>query len=143
MKTSASDGHEAERRAIKEAAELLLATAGPKPSIESLRQEAGLAARWILTHRHADLKDKFLLAVNQKWGPEAPAMVGLEKKLKDLQDKYDRLFMRAKELESLVNVYAAVIDQLTNEIAELEGRRELRGGTTADENVTPMRWKQN
>lgn len=107
--------HEPERQAIRDAAARLLDRTGPRPSIESLRREADLPGRWILTHRHADLKDEFLTAVERKWGAAAPAVAATEKKLHDLQRKYDRLRNRNAELEHLVDAYAAVIEELAHQ----------------------------
>ena len=108
--------HEAERKAIEDATVRLLATAGTRPTIEQLRREAGLSARWILTHRHTDLKSIFVAEVAKKWGSESPRVFAAEEKLEKFQAKYDRLYDRVEELEKLVDVYAAVIDELTHQL---------------------------
>jgi uncharacterized protein YlxW (UPF0749 family) len=130
--SNSPEKHDVERQAIREAADRLLARSGPKPSIESLRREAGLTGRWLLTHRHVDLKDEFLNAVEQQWGVEASAVVATEKKMQDLQKKYDRLRDRNAELETLVDAYAAVIEELTHQ-------RDSLINAAGSQEVTPFR----
>jgi predicted RNase H-like nuclease (RuvC/YqgF family) len=55
---------------------------------------------------------------------EAPAVVAAEKKMQELQRKYDRLRDRNTELEQLVDAYAAVIEELTHQRDALTRFRE-------------------
>jgi hypothetical protein len=111
--------HEVERQAIREAAGRLLGRSGSKPTIESLCREAGLSGRWILSNRHVDLKDDFLRAVSEKWGPNTPAVAVREKQFQELKEKYDDLQVHANELERIVDAYAAVIVELRQQRDEL------------------------
>lgn len=128
--------HEMERDAVRRAIARLLATEGARPTIEDLRRESGVSARWILTHRHADLKDVFVSDVAKKWGSESPRAVAAEAKLRKIQTKYDRLYERVQALERLVDVYAGVIDELTH---QLQSASDVNAETLAMSSRTVVR----
>ncbi|MGK5171824.1 hypothetical protein [Geodermatophilus sp. CPCC 205761] len=118
--------HEAERKEIRRAAEELLArTDGKRPVIEDLRQRVGVQ-RWILTHRHRDLKDEFLRAVDAKWGVSSPAVTSLQEKYDALQGTYQRLRERNAELEQLLDTYAYVIEELRLQLDHSIGSDKVR-----------------
>lgn len=118
------DEHELERDSVMRASARLLATDGPRPTIEDLRRESGVSGRWILTHRHVDLKNVFVSEVAKKWGAESPRAVAAEEKLRQLQAKYDRLYERVQALEGVTDIYAAVIDELTHQLQSASDIRD-------------------
>jgi chromosome segregation ATPase len=105
--------HAIERQAIMDASERLLSRDGAtRPQIVDLLRESGVSGRWILTHRHVDLKDAFVRAVEKKWGPASASAVAAKTKYDALLERYERLSERNAELEQLVTAYAAVIDEM-------------------------------
>lgn len=119
--------HHEERQRIRAAADELITTCEGRPTIEDLRVKAAVGERWRLTTRHIDLKDDFLRRVESKWGRQAPGHIALQRRFDDLQERYERLRLRANELEELVETYAAVIEELGQQTTPPSGARVLRG----------------
>lgn len=118
--------HREERERIRSAADELIATSEGRPRIEDLRVKAVVGERWRLTTRHTDLKDDFLRRVEAKWGRESPAQVALQRRFDDLYARYERLRVRADELEELTETYAVVIEELGRQAASSSDEHTLR-----------------
>lgn len=110
-----------ERDAIKAAMDRLLngtpAGSTGALSVLQLAVEAGVK-RWVLTHKHPDLKAEFERRRTASNGVPA-AFQDLHAQITDLQDACRRLRADKTELTERVHVYAQVIHELTAELSQL------------------------
>ena len=115
----------AERDAIKAAMERLLngtpAASTGALSVLQLAAEAGVK-RWVLTHKHPDLKTEFERRRTAINGIPA-AFQDLQARVTDLEDTCQRLRASKAELSERVQVYAQVIHELTTQLSQ--HRQEL------------------
>jgi septal ring factor EnvC (AmiA/AmiB activator) len=118
---------DAERDAIKAAMDRLLngtpAASTGALSVLQLAAEAGVK-RWVLTHKHPDLKAEFERRRTASNGIPA-AFQNLQARITDLEDTCQRLRAGKAELTERVAVYAQVIHELTTELSRL--REQLAG----------------
>lgn len=116
-----------EREAIRAAAERLLAGQPTHSSgaltVVQLAAEAGVK-RWLLTHKHPDLREEFEKAREAVNGIPA-AFQNLHARAADLEATNLRLRQEKAELTEKVEVYAHVIHALRAEIEELRRARQL------------------
>ncbi|MDY7528129.1 MULTISPECIES: hypothetical protein [unclassified Cryobacterium] len=112
--------HADERAAIVEASARLLdrSPTEARPTIVELLRNVEIP-RWKLTHRHRDLNDGFLAAVERKWGSDSPSAAAGIVKLAALQAKYQLANERLVELEALIDVYAVALEELRRQNDEL------------------------
>lgn len=112
---------DAERDAIKAAMDRLLngapAISTGALSVLQLAAEAGVK-RWVLTHKHPDLKAEFERRRAACNGVPA-AFQNLQAHVTDLEDTCRRLRADKTELAERVQVYAQVIHELTAQIHQL------------------------
>jgi hypothetical protein len=112
----------AERAAIQAAAGRLLAGTPLRSTGEltvvQLAIEAGVK-RWLLTHKHRDLAQQFQ-AQARAAGGDPPAVRMLKSKLEALQVETARLRAEKAELQTLVEFYAGVINELTVDHEQLK-----------------------
>ncbi|MFF9627276.1 hypothetical protein [Streptomyces griseosporeus] len=108
---------EAERHAIQAAADRLL---GGNPirstgalTVLQLAAEAGVK-RWVLTHKHTDLKDDFLARRTAANGIP-PAFQHLQTRADEIEERNRRLTEENQQLKERVQVYAQVIGELHTE----------------------------
>ncbi len=116
---------DAERDAIKAAMDRLLnampTTSTGALSVLQLAVEAGVK-RWILTHKHPDLKAEFERRRTASNGVPA-AFQGLHARVTDLENANQQLRADKAQLTERVEVYAQVIHELTTQMSRL--RAEL------------------
>ncbi len=103
--------HDEERAHLNEIASQLIAGSRRRPTVADLQRAAGVE-RWILTHRHTDIKKAFQESVSRKWGTDDPEVASATRAMHDLKKKYENARARNAELEELVLTYAAVIEEL-------------------------------
>jgi len=120
---------DAERDAIKAAMDRLLngtpAVSTGALSVLQLAAEAGVK-RWVLTHKHPDLKAEFERRRTASNGIPA-AFQNLQAHVTDLEDTCRRLRADKTELTERVQVYAQVIHELTAELSRLRGKPASSG----------------
>ncbi|MGA5069069.1 hypothetical protein ACPB9E_35760 [Streptomyces exfoliatus] len=108
---------QAERQTIQAAADRLLAGTPTRSTgaltILQLAAEAGVK-RWVLTHKHTDLRDDFL-ARRAAANGIPPAFQHLRARPDDLEERIHRLLAQNRHLEEQVQVYAQVIGELLTE----------------------------
>ncbi|AVH55694.1 MULTISPECIES: hypothetical protein [Streptomyces] len=116
-----SINREAERNAIQTAIQRLLAGAPTRSTgaltVVQLAAEAGVK-RWVLTHKHPDLRQEFEAARESVNGIPA-AFQRLQAKADDLEAANSRLRQHNNELTERNEIYAQVIHALTTELTEL------------------------
>jgi septal ring factor EnvC (AmiA/AmiB activator) len=116
---------DAERDAIKAAMDRLLngtpAVSTGALSVLQLAAEAGVK-RWVLTHKHPDLKAEFERRRTASNGIPA-AFQNLQARIADLEDANRRLRAGNSQLTERVQVYAQVIHELTTQLSQ--HRQEL------------------
>lgn len=112
---------DAERDAIKAAMDRLLngtpAVSTGALSVLQLAAEAGVK-RWVLTHKHPDLKAEFERRRTASNGIPA-AFQNLHARITDLEDTCRRLRASKAELTGRVEVYAQVIHELSAQVSRL------------------------
>lgn len=117
----------AERDAIQAAMQRLLAGTPTRSTgaltVIQLAAEAGVK-RWVLTHKHPDLRKEFEEARESVNGIPA-AFQTLQAKVDDLEAANKRLRQHNSELTERNEIYAQVIHALTTEVAELRRDRSL------------------
>jgi chromosome segregation ATPase len=74
--------------------------------------------RWVLTHKHPDLKAEFERRRTARNGVPA-AFQNLQARVTDLEDTCRRLRADKVELTERVQVYAQVIHELTTQLSQL------------------------
>ncbi|MDX3832822.1 hypothetical protein [Streptomyces europaeiscabiei] len=116
-----------ERDAIQAAMKRLLAGTPTRSTgaltVVQLAAEAGVK-RWVLTHKHPDLRKEFEAAREAVNGIPA-AFQTLQAKVDDLEAANRRLRQHNSELTERNEIYAQVINALTTELAELRRDRPL------------------
>ena len=116
-----------EREAIQAAAERLLAGRPTRSTgaltVVQLASEAGVK-RWVLTHKHPDLRQEFENARQAANGIPA-AFQTLHAKVHDLETANHRLRRQNNELTERNGIYAQVIHALTTELDELRRSQNL------------------
>jgi len=116
---------DAERDAIKAAMDRLLngapAASTGALSVLQLAAEAGVK-RWVLTHKHPDLKAEFERRRTASNGIPS-AFQNIQAHVTDLEDTCRRLRADKTELTERVQVYAQVIHELTAELSRLREER--------------------
>ena len=116
------NGDDAERRAIRDAMDRLFAGkalySDGKLTVKSLAVEARVK-RWVLTHKHTDLKDEFYARIAAQ-GSMPDAIRVLHEQISDLKKdrKQDRADLR--EAVATTKHFARVVQVLTLENAQLE-----------------------
>ena len=136
------NGDDAERRAIRDAMDRLFAStplySDGKLTVKSLSVEARVK-RWVLTHKHKDLKDEFYARIaTQGSMPEAIRVLHEQISVLEQERKQERADLR--EAVATTRHFARVVQVLTLENAQLEARLNgeaprvtpIRGGTGAD-----------
>lgn len=118
------DDRTAEREAILAAMQRLLDGAPQRSTgaltILQLAAEAGVK-RWVLTHKHPDLKEEFERQRAQTNGVPA-AYQAVAAHVTDLQHANARLRDENSELRQRVDAYAQAIYQLSEQLRHLEER---------------------
>jgi len=118
-----------EREAIRAAMHRLLAGTPTNSTgaltVLQLAAEAGVK-RWVLTHKHTDLREEFHARRTQANGVPA-AYQHLQARVIDLTARTEQLRAEKADLERQIAVYAQVIHELATENAHLH--------TTAPANV--------
>ncbi|WP_433258271.1 hypothetical protein ACQPYK_22995 [Streptosporangium sp. CA-135522] len=126
---------EAERAAITEAIERLLNGTPTRSTgaltILQLAAEAGVK-RWVLTHKHIDLKDDFQHRA-QAASKLPPAFQHLEARIINLEADNKRLRAEKRQLQERNDLYAMVI----NELSALRRRRTSAADRT--DNITELK----
>ncbi len=129
----------AERDAIQAAASRLLAGTPTRSTgaltVLQLAAEAGVK-RWVLTHKHPDLRQVFEEQRRATNGVPAAFQL-LNGKIADLEAANCRLRADNTELTERVNTYAQVIHELSTEIDI------LRAETTLPDNVRLLHTRPN
>lgn len=105
-------------------------------SILQLAAEAGVK-RWVLTHKHPDLKDEFERRRTEANGVP-PAFQNLQARITDLEHANRRLRETNAEQAERIEVYAQVIHELTTENTAL--RDQILG---TDRTVIPLPRRRN
>ncbi|MEW2620860.1 hypothetical protein [Streptomyces sp. NPDC048106] len=122
-----STDRQAERDAIQAAMQRLLAGAPIRSTgaltVVQLAAEAGVK-RWVLTHKHPDLRQEFEAARESVNGIPA-AFQSLKAKAHDLETANTRLRQHNTELAERNEIYAQVIHALTTELDGLRAPRSL------------------
>jgi len=117
----------AERNAIEAAMQRLLAGTPTRSTgaltVVQLAAEAGVK-RWVLTHKHPDLRKEFEAARESVNGIPA-AFQTLQAKVDDLEVANKRLREHNNELTERNEIYAQVIHALTSELAEFRRAQTL------------------
>lgn len=98
-----------------------------KLTISDLAAEAGIK-RWILTHKHPELKDRYQAEFQALGRKPAPLQAALDT-IAQLEQDLTRARQDRRHLRDLVETYAAVIHQLTD---ELERTQQQRDAAVAD-----------
>jgi hypothetical protein len=118
---------DAERTQIEAAMARLLARPRAQgdapPSVSELARVAGVK-RWVLTHKHIDLKDRFQADVAR--AHVAPTNAHLAEdapRVQRLQDQIARLRHTNTELRGLVNFYANALNEVSMEYEALAAQR--------------------
>jgi len=130
----------AERACIQAAMDRLLtgtpANSTGALSILQLATEAGVK-RWVLTHKHPDLKDEFERRRTEANGVP-PAFQNLHARVVDLEAANQRLREANTERAERIEIYAQVIHELNTE------NRVLRDQLASnDRTVTPFQRKRS
>ncbi|MFI7405944.1 hypothetical protein ACIBW9_36680 [Streptomyces sp. NPDC049541] len=116
-----STDREAERGAIQAAIQRLLAGTPIRSTgaltVVQLAAEAGVK-RWVLTHKHPDLRKEFE-AARESVNKIPAAFQSLQAKVDDLEAANRRLRQHNSELAERNEIYAQVIHALTTELTEL------------------------
>ncbi|MGW4272688.1 hypothetical protein ACWEGQ_10040 [Streptomyces seoulensis] len=122
-----STHRQAERDAIRAATERLLAGTPTRSTgaltVVQLAAEAGVK-RWVLTHKHPDLRHEFETARESVNGIPA-AFQNLQAKAHDLETTNRRLRQQNDDLTERNEIYAQVIHALTTELDELRRSQSL------------------
>ncbi|GGR82110.1 hypothetical protein GCM10010269_21570 [Streptomyces humidus] len=122
-----STHRQAERDAIQAAMKRLLAGTPTRSTgaltVVQLAAEAGVK-RWVLTHKHPDLRHEFETARESANGIPA-AFQALQAKSHDLETANQRLRQQNNELTERNETYAQVIHALTTELDELRRSQSL------------------
>ena len=130
------NGDDAVRRAIRDAMDRLFAGAplysDGKLTIKSLAVEARVE-RWLLTHKHKDLKDEFYAKVEAQ-GSMPAAMRVLHDEISELKREREQDRADLREAVAKTKQFARVVQVLTLDNAKLEAR--LNGQAPG---VTPFR----
>jgi peptidoglycan hydrolase CwlO-like protein len=117
----------AERDAIQAAMQRLLAGTPTRSTgaltVVQLAAEAGVK-RWVLTHKHPDLRKEFEAAQESVNGIPT-AFQTIQAKVDDLQAANRRLRERNNELTERNEIYAQVIHALTTELTALRQDQPL------------------
>ena len=112
---------ETERQAIRDAIERLINGAPIRSTgaltVLQLANEAGVK-RWVLTHKHPDLKTEFEHRRTQANGIPA-AFQTVHARNHDLETTNQRLREENAQLTERIEVYAQVIQELTTEVGHL------------------------
>ena len=107
-----------QRRTIRDAMDRLLAghpiRSDGKLNIKSLADEAGVK-RWLLTHRHTDLKDEFRDKIRTR-GSTPEAMRALVARNEELRQQLKQARDELRQSRAENNHYARVIQVLTLEL---------------------------
>jgi len=93
-------------------------------SVSQLAVEAGVK-RWVLTHKHTDLREQFEAKVRKQEREQQPHAPQPQQKLSPLEQRdmdNARLRHENAELRELVTFYAHVINELTIEYENLKER---------------------
>lgn len=123
--------HSAERTLISVHISELLARdrASTRPTVTELCLIAGLP-RWKLTHRHVDLKNEFLAAVQRKWGsPDSAAAHRVE--VDRLRERNRSLRAELDASERTVRIYAEIIEELRLQLSEATAADRSRSRVTS------------
>lgn len=130
-----STDRQTERDAITAAMQRLLAGAPQRSTgaltVLQLAAEAGVK-RWVLTHKHPDLKTEFEQRRAQASGIPA-AYQTLAAKATDLDAANQRLRAENSELRQRVDAYAQTIYRLATELHQAQAAQPAPG------NVVPLR----
>ncbi len=117
----------AERHAIQAAAQRLLAGTPSRSTgaltVIQLAAEAGVK-RWVLTHKHPDLRKAFEDARESVNGIPT-AFQGIQARADEFESTNKRLREHNNELTERIEIYAQVIHALTTEVAALRQDRPL------------------
>jgi AcrR family transcriptional regulator len=127
---------EAERARIEAAMAQLLARPPARgvapPSVSELARVAGVK-RWVLTHKHTDLKERFQAEIERTWAaPSSADLTEEPPRVQRLLDEIARLRQRNNTLEDLVSFYSNVLQEIS---IEYEPLAALRKGAS---NVFPL-----
>jgi uncharacterized coiled-coil protein SlyX len=115
-------GQDRERAAIQDAIERLLSGTPTRSTgaltVLQLAAEAGVK-RWVLTHRHVDLKDQFEKRRAQVNGVP-PAYQALAGRVADLEATTRRQRHTISDLSERLEIYAQVIRELSTQLERLQ-----------------------
>jgi FtsZ-binding cell division protein ZapB len=116
-----------ERDAVHAAMQRLLAGTPTRSTgaltVVQLAAEAGVK-RWVLTHKHPDLRKEFE-AVRESANGIPAAFQSLQAKADDLEAANQRLRQQNADLSERIEIYAQVIHALTTEPAGPRSPRDL------------------
>jgi len=132
-KKSRADKNEEERATITQAIARLLdghptVSKSGTLSVSQLAVEAGVK-RWVLTHKHTDLREQFEAKVREREREQPPHDPQPEQSLSPIEQRdrdNARLRHENAELRELVTFYAHVINELTIEYEALKERTKSR-----------------
>ena len=125
---------ERDRQEIRNAMERLLAGEPQRSNgslfVTTLAKEAGLK-RWLLTHRHTDLRDEFVRRVKLLGSPIPPAERALRDGIDDVKRHLKRTRIDLRRALAGKQRYARAVQVLEMENAQLAERlRSLEPGPT-------------
>ena len=89
-----------------------------KLTILDLATEAGIK-RWVLTHKHPELRQQYQAEFKNLGQLSAPVQVAQDQ-IAELQEDLARIRAEKRTLTALVDTYAIIINQLTDDLAEAE-----------------------
>ncbi|MEB3065041.1 hypothetical protein [[Mycobacterium] zoologicum] len=129
------NGQNAERRAIRDAMDRLIAGkalhSDGKLTVKSLAQEARVK-RWVLTHRHTDLQDEFRARIANT-NTEPPILLMLRQETADAQARVRGLTADVSALTTTIHELERIIQVLALE------NRELRWNRAQSDKIVPLR----
>jgi hypothetical protein len=93
-----------------------------KLTMSDLAAEAGIK-RWVLTHKHPELMHAFQVEFKTLGQVSAPVQAALDRAIQ-LEKDLIKIRQDKRRLKELVDTYAAVIIELTDELIEAQQQRD-------------------
>lgn len=93
-----------------------------KLTILDLASEAGVK-RWILTHKHPELRQQYQAEFKNHGRISVPVQAA-QARITELEESLAKVHADKRRLKVLVDTYAIIINQLTDDLAEAERQRD-------------------
>ncbi|MDL4816890.1 hypothetical protein [Actinomadura opuntiae] len=123
---TAAEPQESLQRELRAAADRLIAgtplRSTGKVTISGLAAEAGVK-RWVLTHKHPDLMRQYQAEFKVLGQVPAPVQAARDR-ISRLEADLAATRADKRRLTELVNTYAAIIDELSDDLAEAQRQRD-------------------